>query len=260
MSKLSVTLLFIGVSLLVVCDGSPLSSESSESSESNERNEVQQVLEKVREQCIKNTGSDAAFPDFMQSIERAMKCIADFDTKKFKTDFHLLTNATRGNFFSEYCSKGRTLASCLAGSLMGMQPCLKVTGFEMGDVLLHSIPEALDLACHNDGEVVFKLKDEQRKECMAQKADEISTCFNMLGNTGQYVIDFTELTQEQCSALTNVRQCMKDILKSCDLAEIVNVYEIPINAILPLTSCLNQTEQQNVNLHENNSIVEISGA
>uniref|UniRef100_A0A2M4BY19 Putative secreted protein n=1 Tax=Anopheles marajoara TaxID=58244 RepID=A0A2M4BY19_9DIPT len=260
MSKLSVTLLFIGVSLVVVCDGSPVSSESSESSESRETNVVQKILNNVREQCIQNTGSDAAFDGFMLSYQMAWMCVADFDTENFKIDYGLLTNATREAFFSKYCPKGRTLASCLAGSLKVMQPCVEVAAFEMGDVLLRTIPQALDLACHNDGEIVFKLKDEQRKECMAQKADEISTCFNMLGNTGQYVIDFTELTQEQCSALTNVRQCMKDILKSCDLADIVNVYEIPIRAVLPLTPCVNQTEQQNVNLHENNSIVEISGA
>uniref|UniRef100_A0A2M4BX87 Putative secreted protein n=1 Tax=Anopheles marajoara TaxID=58244 RepID=A0A2M4BX87_9DIPT len=257
MFKLSVTLLLIGVSLLVVCDGAVVFREGSDS---NESEEVNNILGEIREQCIKNTGSDAAFPEFMVSYQMAMKCIADFDTEKFKIDYGLLTNATRGAFFSKYCPKGRTLVSCLSGSLMGMKPCAKVAAYKMADVLLHSIPEALELACHNDGEIVFKLKDERRQECRVQKADEISTCFNMLGNTPKRVFDVTELTQEQCSALTTVRQCMKDILESCDLAEIVNVYEIPIKAVLPLTPCVNQTEQQNVNLHENNSIVEISGA
>uniref|UniRef100_A0A2M4ATQ0 Putative conserved secreted protein n=1 Tax=Anopheles triannulatus TaxID=58253 RepID=A0A2M4ATQ0_9DIPT len=275
MSKLSVTLLFIGLSLLVVCDGSPMSSESSES---NETVEVDQIMELVSARCIKRIGFKDAFQNLMVSFERAMTCLADFHLDKFKTDFDLLSNATRRTFFSEYCPKTRSLVSCIDGSLRGMQPCLKESVFKIAEAMIDSIPTALDLACENDGEIIFKLKDEKRQKCMKQKAEELSTCANTPPNRRNVDFDFTVLTQENCSILTNIRRCVTNKLVLCDLSEVAIIYDIPINAILRLPPCGNvnnvverdsgaslehslstsqTTEEQKVSLIENNTIVEV---
>ncbi|ETN67917.1 hypothetical protein AND_000254 [Anopheles darlingi] len=71
MSKLSITLLFIGLSLLVVCDGSPLSDENSEPDEIDTTGWSGFSL-KLINQCKQNTGSNAAFLAVLESVEKTV--------------------------------------------------------------------------------------------------------------------------------------------------------------------------------------------
>uniref|UniRef100_A0A2M4BXN6 Putative secreted protein n=1 Tax=Anopheles marajoara TaxID=58244 RepID=A0A2M4BXN6_9DIPT len=253
MFKWTVTLFFVGLSLLVVCDGSALSSESSDSNEY----EVVGILGEIRKQCKSNTGSNAAFSVVMESVEQAMECVSHFDAENFVIDFDELTNATRGAFFAKYCPKVRSLVSCHDGMLVAVRPCLKKGTFNIVQALFDSIPEALDLACENDGEIVFKLKDQQRLECMGQKESQMKVCANALTNNLNGEWEDSKLTQEQCSMLTNFRQCLKDQLDLCDLSDFISIYDIPMNAMLSLTPCGNRTQEPSVYLLDNNSIVEV---
>uniref|UniRef100_A0A2M4CIX6 Putative secreted protein n=1 Tax=Anopheles darlingi TaxID=43151 RepID=A0A2M4CIX6_ANODA len=238
MSKFSVTLLFIGLSLLVVCDGSALSNESSDSNEY----EVTGILEEVRKQCKKNTGSNAAFRVVIESVDTTFMCISRFEADNFMNDFNRLTNATRGIFFPKYCPKVRSLISCHDNMIATIQTCLKEGTVKMVQALYDSIPEALTLACKNDGEIIFKLKDVKRQRCIMQKGDQMSACVNTLKNSLIGDWEDSKLTQEQCSILTNFRQCLKDQLDHCDLSDIISIYDVPMNAMLRLTPCGNHTE------------------
>ncbi|XP_050097045.1 27 kDa glycoprotein-like [Anopheles aquasalis] len=252
MIKLSVTLLFIGLSLLAVCNGSPLSGKSSNS---NELNGMANILGEIREQCIKNTGSDEAFDGFMISSQLAMMCVGNIDIENFLIDIFQLTNATRGTFFPKYCQEMRSIVSCLNEMLPGMQPCLKESSFQIADAFIESLPEALDLACKNDGEVIMKLEDKDRKECIKPNADQFWECGDMLTNGIDNAFDLFKLNLDHCSELTSYRECINEQLEPCDLLDIVNIFDIPINAILPLTPCANHTDTPNVYQLVNNSIV-----
>ncbi|ETN61237.1 hypothetical protein AND_007110 [Anopheles darlingi] len=212
-----------------------------------------------------------------------------FDTKKLKIDFNELTNATRATFFPKYCDKMRSFVSCIDRSLMFMELCHSSSTIHIGKALIESISAVSNLACKNDGEIIFH---EEHKECIMQKEDEISACFNTFKKIRNGIIHFTELTQDQCrssagnlerkkgdrcnlrvplqnateiiacdrsslSILTNFRQCLKDQLDHCDLSDIISIYDVPMNAMLRLTPCGNHTEEQQVGLIESNSIVEV---
>uniref|UniRef100_A0A2M4A7N8 Putative conserved secreted protein n=1 Tax=Anopheles triannulatus TaxID=58253 RepID=A0A2M4A7N8_9DIPT len=252
MSKLSDTLLFIGLSLLVICDGSPMSSESSESNEYEETG----ILKEIRKHCKSNTRSNVAFSEVMESADVTFMCIWNFDAENFVNDFNQLTNATRGTFFTKYCPKVRSLISCYGDMFAAVRPCLKEGKRNMVQALFDSIPETLDLACKNDGEIIFKLTDQKRQECFKLKADQMSACANTLKNNLNGDWEDSKLTPEQCSILTNTRQCLKDQLDACDLSDIIGIYDIPINAILPLTPCANYTQEPTVHLLDNNTIIE----
>uniref|UniRef100_A0A2M4DQM8 Putative secreted protein n=1 Tax=Anopheles darlingi TaxID=43151 RepID=A0A2M4DQM8_ANODA len=256
MSKLSISFFFIGLALLAVwtgpCDGSPLLRECFAYKKSY-RVGGRCMLEEIRAQCNEIARiSGMAFRLYMRSVHWALECMADFDTKKFKIDFNELTNATRGTFFPKYCDKLRSFVSCIDRSLMFMELCHSPSTIHIGKALIESISAVSNLACKNDGEIIFH---EERKECIMQKEDEISACFNTFKKIGNVIIDFTELTQDQCSPLANFRRCLKDILDHCDLSDIVSVYDIPLNAMLSLAPCSNHTEHK-VGLLENNSIDE----
>uniref|UniRef100_A0A2M4AC54 Putative conserved secreted protein n=1 Tax=Anopheles triannulatus TaxID=58253 RepID=A0A2M4AC54_9DIPT len=254
MFKLSVTLLFIGLSLLVVCDGSPAAARSSES---NESNEVDEFLTEMREMCKNNTGSDEAFPNFMQSVEQGMMCAMSFDVDNFVTDLEKLTNATRTTFFSNYCPKLRTVSSCKDGILTGMKPCLEADDFKIVEALAGIIPDAVELICKNDGSIIFQMEDETRLECIGSKVDELTVCATSVASTWNDDSDISELTPDQCSGLINFRQCIKEKLDSCQMSEVLGIYDLFHNALFRMTPCLNSTVVPQVELIDNNAIVEV---
>ncbi|XP_035788746.1 27 kDa glycoprotein-like [Anopheles albimanus] len=257
MSKLSVKSLFIGLSLLIVCAGSPLSHESSESNESVEPNKLD-FFQKLREQCRNNTGSDDAFLVLMESFENVSRCVLKFDVEGFKNDFDQLTNATRTAFFTKYCSEARPLVSCFDGVLVSSRPCVKESGFKVIQAFYDSIPKTLDLVCKNDGEIIFKMKDETRKKCFAQEGKQISVCVNTYARSAIWNDDWNyELTQDKCSTLTSYRQCLMEPLDACDLSDLISIYDVPMNAMLSLTPCGNNKEELKVETHQNNSTDEI---
>uniref|UniRef100_A0A2M4BYK4 Putative secreted protein n=1 Tax=Anopheles marajoara TaxID=58244 RepID=A0A2M4BYK4_9DIPT len=251
MLKLSVTLLFVGLSLLVVCNGSPIGP----SSESNESNEVDEFLTEMREMCKNNTGSDDAFPAFMQSVQQGMMCAAGFDADNFMVDLDKLTNATRSAFFSNYCPKLRTVASCKDGVLAGMKPCLESDDYNIVEALAGIIPDAVELICKNDGSIIFQMEDETRLECIATKVDELTACATSVASTWNDDSDISELTPDQCSALINFRQCIKQNLDTCQMSEILGIYDLFHNALFRMTPCQKNTAVPKLELVDNNAIV-----
>ncbi|XP_050092220.1 27 kDa hemolymph protein-like [Anopheles aquasalis] len=251
MSKLIVTLLLIGI--LIVCDGSPLSHESSESNESNAPTKMD-FLEKISEQCRNNTGSDDAFLELMESFENVSRCVLKFDIESFNTDFEQLTNATRTAFFTKYCAEVRPLVSCFDDVFDSMTPCIKESGFKVMKVFFDSFPETLDVACKNDGEIIFKLKDETRKNCFMEQGKQLSECVGKYMSSAIWNDDWnSELTQDKCSILTSYRSCLMEPLDACDLSDLISIYDVPMNAMLRLTPCANTTEELRVETHQNNA-------
>ncbi|XP_049546573.1 27 kDa glycoprotein-like [Anopheles darlingi] len=257
MSKKSVSLLFIVLSLLIVCDGTPLFAISAGTNDSAEPTKPD-FFQKLGEQCRNNTGSDDAFMALMQSFENVSRCVLKFDVESFKTDFEQLTNATRTAFFTKYCSEARPLISCLDGVLVSSRPCLMESGFKIIKVFFESIPEALDLMCKNDGEIIFRMKDETRKKCFAQKGDQLQACVNTFTNSTIWNDDWNiELTPEKCSTLASYRECLKDQMDACDLSDIISLYDVSMNAMLRLTPCGNNTEESTVETHQDKTTDEV---
>ncbi|XP_035788743.1 27 kDa glycoprotein-like isoform X1 [Anopheles albimanus] len=204
----------------------------------------------------------------MESLENDSRCVLKFDVESFKNDFDQLTNATRTAFFTKYCSEARPLVSCFDGVLVSSRPCVKESGFKVIQAFYDSIPKALDLVCKNDGEIIFKMKDETRKKCFAQEGKQISVCINtytrsvlwnfLLPNMELPIIQWNyEVTQDKCGTLTSYRQCLKEPLDACDLSDLISIYDVPMNAMLSLTPCANNKEELKVETHQNNSTDEI---
>uniref|UniRef100_A0A2M3ZCM5 Putative secreted protein n=1 Tax=Anopheles braziliensis TaxID=58242 RepID=A0A2M3ZCM5_9DIPT len=251
MLKLVLTLLFVG--LVVVCNGSPLSRESSESPESIEA-PMPDFFQKISEQCRNNTGSDDAFLVFMESFENAFKCVLKIDVDRFKTDFNQLTNATRTAFFTKYCAEARPLVSCFDDMPASVRPCVKENEFKYMEAFFESIPKTLDLACKNNGEIIFNMVDATRLKCFQENAKHISVCVDTYTESGLWNDDWnSELNQDKCSTLTNYRKCLMVPLDTCDLSDLIGIYDVSMNAMLRLSPCANNTEESTGETHHNNS-------
>ncbi|XP_050093888.1 uncharacterized protein LOC126576625 [Anopheles aquasalis] len=252
MSKWSVILLFIG--LFVVSDGSPLSHESSDSGEVDTTGYSSFTLN-LQLKCKENAGSNAAFWAVMESVEKTSICLSEFKTvsENLKRDFNQMTNETRTAFFTKYCSAARSALPCFDDVQATLRTCLKERGFKILKVVYNVFPKALNYVCKNDGEIIYKLKDPTRHDCLTQKFDQLSECARTVKRNLNFDGDITELTKDQCSILTTYRQCLKDTMDTCDLSDIVSIYDMIMNPVLRLSPCANNTEEQKDESHQDNA-------
>ncbi|XP_050092221.1 27 kDa glycoprotein-like [Anopheles aquasalis] len=238
MSKWSVTLLFIGLALFLVCDGSPLSHESSDPDEMYTAG-MPGFAKRLFKECKKNTGSIFAFAAVMEAYANSTMCLSQFDGQSFMMAVDQLTDATRTAFFSKYCAEARTLFSCFDAVQASSRPCLNERDFNLLKGVTNSIPKALDLVCKNDGEIIYKLKSEKNQVCFMQKVDQLKMCVSTFETSWNYDWNAAELTKDQCSVITSYRQCMKEQLDACNLSDALRIFDIVKDAFLLQTPCVN---------------------
>ncbi|XP_049542590.1 27 kDa hemolymph protein-like [Anopheles darlingi] len=256
MSKLSITLLVVGLSLLVVCNGSSLSREPSEASDLDTSG-LSGFAKRLFKECKKNTGAYDAFAAVMEAYHNSTICLTKFDAQSFMVDLNQLSTETRTGFFSKYCSEARSLISCFDGVQASWRPCLQERDFNIMKGVVNSIPKALDFVCQNDGEIVFKLKDEQRQACFMPKIEQIRECVNTFESNWNYDWNAYELTQDQCSIITSYRQCIKDHLDACNMSDAIRIFDIVKDAFFLQTPCVNSAEKSKVNLIDKNTADEV---
>ncbi|XP_035794896.1 uncharacterized protein LOC118468184 [Anopheles albimanus] len=211
---------------------------------------------KLQTQCKRNSGSNTAFWAVMVSVEKTALCLSKIQNLKqsFKNDFFdQLTNATRTAFFTKYCSEVRSALPCFDDLQDKLRACLKDQVLNVVKAVFNSLPETVDFICKNNGEIIFKMKDQSRQDCLRQKFDQLSE----VKRNWNIDWDISELTLDQCSILTTYRQCLKDTMDACDLSDIVTIFDMIINPMLRLTPCASNTENSTVETYQTNSIDEV---
>uniref|UniRef100_A0A182PK01 Secreted protein n=1 Tax=Anopheles epiroticus TaxID=199890 RepID=A0A182PK01_9DIPT len=243
------------LALSAVSIASPLSKASDSSSE--ESMEVGEIMKELQELCRNNSGSDDAFMRLMDSAQTSVTCFGgaiDFDG--FISDLYILTNETRGTFFPRYCPQLRTANKCTEKLLSDMRPCLEDDDYTIVQALAGIIPDAVELMCENEGELLFKLEEPKYTDCIAKIGDNFDECFNtFLNGTDDW--DISHLTREQCNTVTGFRQCIQDKLNICKAADLIKVYDLFHNTLFRMTPCRNYVDLANVELLDNNTLNEV---
>ncbi|XP_058061248.1 27 kDa hemolymph glycoprotein-like [Anopheles bellator] len=238
--------------VLTVVNGSPVANpESSEESE-----ETKEALREMQELCRNNSGSDQAYTNVVEEVTKTMVCFAKFDFETFFEDFDQLSNETRTTFFDNYCPKLRSAVACKNGLITAVRPCLDEDDFGIVEGLVGIIPDAVELLCKNNGEIVFKLEDEDVLECAIKSMDQFMECGNAVMNMAESW-ELSHLTQEQCGVVTDLRKCFKEKLAVCKAPDLISIYDLFHNALIRMTPCRNYVEQPKVTMIDNNAINEV---
>lgn len=250
--KIRTTVLLLGVvALCAVTQASPLGKPADSSSE--ESAETGEFLRELQEMCRNNSGSDAAFEQLAASAQNAMMCaFSSIDLEAFAADVDALTNETRTTFFPRYCPQMRTAYSCLDKLMVDFRPCMEEDDYTIVQAISGIVPDAVDLICKNDGELLFKLEEPKYTECLEKVSDNFEECLVFFNNTDDW--DISHMTRDQCSQLTGFRQCLQDKLNVCKAPDLIDVFDLFYNTLFRMTPCRNYVEIQKVIEVDNNEL------
>ncbi|XP_058125892.1 uncharacterized protein LOC131267131 [Anopheles coustani] len=119
--------------------------------------------------CRNNTGSDDAYIAVTEAIGTAVVCVmTSVDVKNLISDVNTISNETRGTFFPKYCPQLKRAGSCLDDLVKAFSPCLHKYFLTNVLTLTGMYPDAVDLVCKTDGEIMFMLAEPKTKECISK--------------------------------------------------------------------------------------------
>ncbi|XP_058123340.1 27 kDa hemolymph protein-like [Anopheles ziemanni] len=238
----------------------PGSDSSSEESVETDRNRTKQHVVALRTMCRKNTGSEMAFVFLAVAMQTALSCAETaFDGESFMSDIDTLSNETRTEFFSTYCPQLKGVGLCLDDLVKAARPCLEEDDFTIVKALTGVFPDAVDLICKNDGEIIFQYDGPEYEECFVKLVDHVSECAVPFAAEKEYW-DISHLTQTQCGTLSGLRQCIDDKLNVCKAPDLMNVYDLFHNKLFRMTPChsyVSDVEKTKVTEIDNNAINEV---
>lgn len=230
--------------------GAMFDSSSQESSEED-------VMQEIGEMCRNNSGSDEAFRKLSEAMQKSMMCaMSAIDVDNLVSDIDTLSKDTRSTFFPRYCPQLRTASSCLKDVVGAAKPCLEDDDFVIVDALSGIIPDAIELICKNDGDILFKMDDPKYKECIDKLGDTMMECITpFAAETDNW--DISHLTQDQCGTLFGFRQCVQRKLNVCKAPDLISVYDLFHNTLFRMTPCRNYSGPSKVTEIDNNTINEV---
>lgn len=257
MNKSGLLVVFGVVALLGVTVASPTRRESVFDSSLEESEETREMMQEIRDMCRNNSGTDEAFTTLMETAQTTMMCVMSaVNVEGLMTDADLLTRENRKTFFGRYCPQLRTAYTCVNGLMNAAKPCLEEEDFTIVKALVGIYPDAVELVCKNDGELLFKLDDPKYAECVEKISNDVMECFVPFANeTDNW--DISHLTKDQCSSITDLRQCIKGKMDVCKVPDLIGVYDLFHNTLFRMTPCLNYIAPAKVTMLDNNSINEI---
>uniref|UniRef100_A0A182QR50 Secreted protein n=1 Tax=Anopheles farauti TaxID=69004 RepID=A0A182QR50_9DIPT len=246
------------LALFVAANASPVPGTSVGTSVSSEENsaEIEGMLKEVEEMCRNNSGSDAAYVKVLGTFEQTMTCaVSSIDFDRLIVDADALNNETRKTFFPRYCPQLRTAYSCFDKLVNDFRPCLEEDDFTIVRALVGILPDALELLCKNDGELLFKFDEPKYAECFEKLGDNFDQCTQaFLNGTDDW--DISHMTEGQCNTMTGFRQCVQNQMSICKAPDLISVYDLFHNALFRMTPCRNYVTLQKVEIMDNNAIDE----
>ncbi|XP_058125885.1 uncharacterized protein LOC131267127 isoform X1 [Anopheles coustani] len=199
--------------------------------------------------------SDEAYEGEIEPMRAAITCAENsVDLEKFMSDIDTLSNETRTAFFSQYCPQLERTALCMHDVVEATRPFLEEDLFIIVKALADNYPDAVDMICKNDGEMIFNLAEPTTKKCVETLWDDVMEHMEPFADEVENW-DISHLTQFQCEALSELRQYIEGKLNVCQAADLMSVYDLFYNTLFSVTTCRNYvtevTEIENNTVNEN---------
>ncbi|XP_058125888.1 27 kDa hemolymph glycoprotein-like isoform X2 [Anopheles coustani] len=193
----------------------------------------------IRWICRRNSGSDDAYIALTEAIGTAIVCVmSSVDVKHFISDVDTISNETRGTLFPKYCPQLKRAGPCLGDVVKATRPCMNDIIFKNVRAVASMYPDAVDLVCKTDGEIIFKLAEPKYKECVEKLSDNVNECsvpFAVLRENW----DISNLTETQMGTFSGLRQCMEDKLNDCEAPDLIGVYDMFHSTLFRLATSYN---------------------
>ncbi|XP_058125891.1 uncharacterized protein LOC131267130 [Anopheles coustani] len=259
MDKFSMMAALGVLALLAVARAMPKPGSDSLEDESFEARELMEELPEIPESTEDETsrndsGLDEAYVALTEAMQTAWMCAnTSVDLENIMSDVNTLSNETRSGFFSQYCPQLERAGLCLDDLLNAARSYFKEDVFIIVKALAGNYPDAVDLICKNDGEIIFKLSEPTTKQCFGKLWDEMMEYALVTFFFATYTLDMSHLTESECETLYQLRQYIEGELNVCKALDVMSVYDLFHNTLFSVTTCRNyvptETEIENNTLN-----------
>ncbi|XP_065084839.1 27 kDa hemolymph protein-like [Ochlerotatus camptorhynchus] len=236
----TVSLLLAG--LIATCTGRNIEvgNNQLQGSSSEVSSETKESMHRIELACYEKTGSSQTFEAIGASFAFVPVCFfMKIDGVDFMNDLDRLnTNAsTRHEFFPKYCPQIRNVLPCLDPPMNELSKCLD----DDDTLILHgtynAMPEALDLICENDGEILFQ-EGASLEVCMKNYYNYSEECGDLVSNSTN-IMAVSKYGEAQCGELSQVRDCMQSKFNECNGPRLMDVFDVFWSAVLKNSPCRN---------------------
>lgn len=208
------------------------------SSSSEESSEVKELVQQIETACYKKTGSSQTYQALSISIALVPMCfMMQIDGVDFMNGLHgLKANAsTRHEFFPKFCPQIRNLLSCFDPPITELSKCL-----DDDDVLIlqgtyNATPDALDLICKNDGEMLFQ-EGATLDVCVKNYSNYSDECAGLVSNSTNSM-SVSKFGEAQCGELSQVRGCLEKKFNECNGPRLMDVFDVFWRAVMKNSPC-----------------------
>lgn len=165
--------------------------------------------------------------------------LSKMDLFGFTEDLEHLNASTRHEFFPKYCPQIKRAIPCLDTPVQQLSQCLDADNALIVLATYNAAPQALDLVCENDGELLF-LNDASYDECIRNYSNYSEECANLVSNQTEQM-EVAKYGEAQCEELAKVRECMQRNFDECNGPRIMDVFDVFYRAVIDHTPCRSNT-------------------
>lgn len=130
--------------------------DSDESDSSVDYEELAKYLDLLEPSCLRLTGSNKTYEQLViNSVYVPLYLSSKLDVADFQRDLKTLDESNRAKFFPKYCRQLHRSLSVLEPVTTELRKCLDPEEVELLDLLIDMLPEAINLACKDNGQIFF---------------------------------------------------------------------------------------------------------
>ncbi|XP_062552755.1 uncharacterized protein LOC134217923 [Armigeres subalbatus] len=208
--------------------------DGDDSDEDSSEENLQDLLGHMQTACYANTGSDDTFKAIVSHFYGVPVCVlVNMDIYNLIEDLDGLDNQTRNEFFPKYCPQMRSTLECIEPLLRDFRKCLPDEDALVLRAISHAMPEAIDLICDKNGEILF-VEDANYTACIDSSSNYINECSDKISNATN-AMNF----QNQCSELVDFRTCLAEKLTHCNGPRLMDVFDVIYRAFIRASRCSN---------------------
>lgn len=212
--------------------------DNNESKSSEESGELAEFLGEVESSCRKLTGSNETYEMMVLNAALVPLCvISKLDIESFSTDLDNLDETNRTEFFPKYCPQLHDSLSCLQPVTAELRKCLDPEEVEVLDVIVNMLPEGLNLACKDNGQIFF-MDDSDFNECSDKFVGYVEKCADKISNTTD-AMNLSSYGPKQCDELSQVRECFEQQMVECKAPKLIEIFDLFYRPMVKASPCKN---------------------
>uniref|UniRef100_A0A8D8H852 (northern house mosquito) hypothetical protein n=1 Tax=Culex pipiens TaxID=7175 RepID=A0A8D8H852_CULPI len=220
--------------LLVGFNSVSTAQDSDESDSSVDYEELAKYLDLLGPSCLRLTGSNNTYEQLViNSVYVPLYLSSKLDVADFQRDLKTLDESNREKFFPKYCHQLHKSLSVLEPVTTGLRKSLDPEEVELLDILIDKLPEAINLACKDNGQIFFM---DDSSKCLDKFAGYVKKCAAKVSKTTE-AVDLSNYGPKQCNELAEVRECFEQKTAGCKGPRLTDIFDLFYRPILKATPC-----------------------